>query len=68
MVWNTANATATLPDYVSVTPTPLPTYDYQEPFVPTPTQGPLPTDCLNWYQAQPVRFPHVSQDKKKPCH
>lgn len=29
IAWNTAGTTATLPDYVSVTPTPLPTYDYQ---------------------------------------
>src|SRR3954452_12344173 len=54
LVWNTASTTATLPNYVSVTPTVLPTYDYQEPFVPTPTHGPLPVDCLNWYQAQTV--------------
>ncbi|KAK1830153.1 hypothetical protein QBC39DRAFT_309685 [Podospora conica] len=51
--WNTASTTMSLPEYVSVTQTPLPTYDYDEPFVPTPTHGPLPTDCLNWYQAQP---------------
>lgn len=63
--WNTAGTTATLPDYVSVTPTPLPTYDYQEPFVPTPTHGPLPTNCMDWYQAQPVRFIQSCSSREK---
>ncbi|KAK4452253.1 hypothetical protein QBC34DRAFT_457307 [Podospora aff. communis PSN243] len=49
----TANHTESLPAYATPTPEVLPTYDYDEPFVPSPTQGPLPTDCVDWYQVQP---------------
>jgi hypothetical protein len=42
----------TIPDEVPWTSTPLPSVDYN--FTPSPTQGPLPTNCANYYFSQPV--------------
>ncbi|OIW22890.1 hypothetical protein CONLIGDRAFT_719454 [Coniochaeta ligniaria NRRL 30616] len=41
----------TIPDEVPWTSTPLPSVDYN--FTPSPTQGPLPTNCANYYFSQP---------------
>ncbi|KAH8896311.1 hypothetical protein GQ53DRAFT_743558 [Thozetella sp. PMI_491] len=43
--------TPTIPDEVPWTSTPLPSVDYN--FTPSPTQGPLPTNCANYYYSQP---------------
>ena len=48
--WPT-NATQELPPYATWTDPPMPT-DLYEPFVPSPTQGPLPGDCMAYYQAR----------------
>ncbi|KJZ70860.1 hypothetical protein HIM_09725 [Hirsutella minnesotensis 3608] len=46
-----AAANFTLPPYVSWTPPPLPTVDSS--FTPTPSHGPMPSDCIDFYKARP---------------
>ncbi|OAA63388.1 peptidoglycan-binding protein [Niveomyces insectorum RCEF 264] len=41
----------TIPDEVPWTPTPQPSVDFS--FTPSPTQGPLPTNCANYYFSRP---------------
>lgn len=50
------NGTTELPPYVSWPPLPEPTVDFN--FDPTPTQGPLPTNCQAWYKTVPVSADH----------
>ncbi len=44
----------TLPPYYSWTPAPLPTMDPS--FTPTPSAGPMPTDCVMFAKSRPVRL------------
>ncbi|CAK7197530.1 hypothetical protein SEUCBS139899_000178 [Sporothrix eucalyptigena] len=42
--------TTAIPSALPWTPTPLPSVDFR--FTPSPTQGPLPTNCANYYLSQ----------------